>query len=105
MAVEQLLDAGFSVYPVNPKSAVRYRERKAPSGAKDDQRDDRSLADALRVDGHGWKQLLAKDTLVAELRLLTRDEVALIGQRTALVNKLRAALSTYYPAALAAFDT
>ena len=105
LAVEQLLDAGFSVYPVNPKSAVRYRERKAPSGAKDDQRDAWSLADALRVDGHGWKPLVAEDPLVAELRLLTRDEVALIGQRTALVNQLRAALGTYYPAALAAFDT
>jgi transposase len=105
LAVEQLLDAGDTVYPVNPKSAVRYRERKAPAGAKDDQRDAWSLADALRVDGHAWKPLVPDDPLVAELRLLTRDEVALIGQRTALVNQLRAALGAYYPAALAAFDT
>lgn len=105
LAVEQLLDAGYTVYPVNPKSAVRYRERKAPAGAKDDQRDAWSLADALRVDGHDWKPLVPDDPLVAELRLLTRDEVALIAQRTALVNQLRAALGTYYPAALAAFDT
>ncbi len=105
LAVEQLLDGGFTVYPVNPKSAKHYRDRKAPAGAKDDQRDAWSLADALRVDGHGWQALVPDDPLVAELRLLTRDEVSLIGQRTALVNQLRAALGTYYPAALAAFDT
>jgi hypothetical protein len=31
-AVEQLLASGFDVYPINPKSARRYRERKRPSG-------------------------------------------------------------------------
>ena len=35
-AVEQLLEAGMHVYPLNPKSAQAYRERKAPSGVKDD---------------------------------------------------------------------
>jgi transposase len=54
-AVQQLVEAGLDVYPVNPKSAQRYRERKAPSGMKDDQLDAWSLADALCVDGHGWK--------------------------------------------------
>jgi len=29
--VERLLEAGYAVYPVNPKAAKRYRERKAPS--------------------------------------------------------------------------
>lgn len=103
MAVEQLLAAGYTVYPVNPKSAKRYRERKAPSGVKDDRRDAWSAADALRVDGHGWKPLMPEDPVVAELRLLTRDEVALIQQRTSLINQLHSALAEYYPAALAAF--
>ena len=35
-AVERLLEAGFTVFPMNPKSAQRYRDRKAPSGVKDD---------------------------------------------------------------------
>jgi len=39
-----------------------------------------------------------------QLRLLCRDEVSLIQQRTALVNRLQEALHEYYPAALAAFD-
>jgi len=102
--VEQLFAAGASVYPINPRAAERYRERHAPSGVKDDQRDAWSMADALRMDGHGWRELAPLDPVVAELRLLCRDEIALIEQRTALVNQLQQALHEYYPAALEAFD-
>jgi hypothetical protein len=35
--------------------------------------------------------------------LLCRDEVALIEERTALINELQSALREYYPAALEAF--
>jgi transposase len=103
-AVERLLDAGLTVYPMNPKAATRYRDRKAPSGAKDDTLDAWSFADALRTDGRGWRALLSQDPLTAELRLLCRDEIKLIEQRTALINQLKAALYEYYPAALDAFD-
>ena len=77
-AVEQLLEAGMQVYPLNPKSAQAYRERKAPSGVKDDQLDAWSFADALRVDGQNWKPLRPEGSLIKELRLLCRDEVGLI---------------------------
>ena len=103
-AVERLLDGGYAVYPVNPLSSKQYRERKAPSGIKDDELDAWSLADALRTDGFGWRRLQADDPLTVELRLLCRDEIALIEQRTALVNQLRATLREYYPAALEIFD-
>jgi len=103
-AVERLLEMGLAVYPLNPKVAERYRDRKSPAGVKSDERDAFSFADALRTDGHGWRQLRPQDALTAELRLLCRDEIALIEQRTALVNHLRAALHEYYPAALEAFD-
>jgi hypothetical protein len=102
-AVDQLLQRGWTLYPVNPKCAERYRERKAPSGSKTDQRDAWSLADALRCDGQDWRALLPEDEATAMLRALCRDEMALIEQRTALVNQLRAALSEYYPMALEAF--
>jgi transposase len=102
--VERLLKAGYAVYPVNPKSAKRYRERKVPSGAKTDYLDAWSLADALRLDGHTWRPLKMEDPLIVELRLLCRDEIALIEQRTALVCQLRAALGEYYPVVLEAFD-
>ena len=102
-AVTQLLQSAVTVYPVAPRAAKQYRERKAPSGTKTDYLDAWGLADALRVDGHGWRALSANDPLAEELRLLCRDEVELITQRTALVNQLQAALLEYYPAALEAF--
>jgi transposase len=104
VVVDQLLQGGYAVYPVNPAAAVSYRQRKAPSGTKTDHLDGWSLADALRVDGHGWKALQPMDELSLQLRLLCRDEVVLIEQRTQLVNQLEQALVEYYPAALEAFD-
>jgi transposase len=103
-AVEELLRTHATVFPVQPRAAARYRERKAPSGVKDDQLDGWALADALRLDGRAWRALAPEDPLVQELRLLCRDEVALIEERTALVNQLRAALREYYDTALEAFD-
>lgn len=103
-AVEQLIESGCLVYPVNPMNAKRYRERKCSSGNKTDRHDAWSLADALRLDGHLWRTLAPQDPVVAELRLLGRDEVALIEERTALVNQLQQALHEYYPSALEAFD-
>jgi len=103
-AVEQLLESGVSVYPVNPMNAKRYRERKCSSGNKTDRFDAWALADALRLDGHGWRALQAADPMLTELRILCRDEVALIEERTALINQLQQALHEYYPSALEAFD-
>lgn len=103
-AVDQLLLRNWTIYPVNPKSAERYRERKACSGTKTDRHDVWSLADALRTDGHAWRPLLPQDEATATLRTLCHDECALIEQRTALVNQLITALREFYPAALEAFD-
>lgn len=103
-AVERLLELGCALYPLNPKAAQRYRDRKAPSGGKTDHLDALSFADALRTDGHGWRQLKPEDPKIQELRLLCRDEINLIEQQTALVNQLQEALHEYYPVALEAFD-
>lgn len=103
--VERLLQTEDSaVFPINPRAGKAYCTRKAPSGVKTDFRDAWAFADALRVDGHAWKRLQPLDPLVAELRLLCRDELALIEERTALVNQLRTALKEYYPVALEAFE-
>jgi hypothetical protein len=91
-AVERLLEMGVSLYPMNPKAAERLRDRKAPSGVKDDELDAWSFADGLRTDGHGWRMLKPEDELTKEIRILCRDELTLIEQKTALVNALQAAL-------------
>jgi transposase len=103
-AVERLLALGCAVYPLNPKAAQRYRERKTNSGCKSDHLDALSFGDALRTDGHGWRRLKPDDPITQELRLLCRDEISLIEHRTAMVLHLQAALREYYPAALEAFD-
>lgn len=103
-AVERLLELGVVLFPINPNAAESFRDRKSPAGVKSDFRDAWCFADALRTDGHAWRELRPLDPHTAELRILCRDEIALIEQRTALVNQLKAALHEYYPAALQAFD-
>jgi hypothetical protein len=56
------------------------------------------------LDWAHWKPLCKQDPLLEQLRLLCRDEVALIEERTALVNQLQAALHEYYSTTLAAFE-
>ena len=103
-AIERLVALGYRVYPVHPRSSKSYRTRKLPSGTKTDRRDCWALADALRLEGESWRVLTTPEPLVQQLRLLCRDEVALIEQRTALINQLQQALYEYYPAALEAFE-
>ena len=103
-AIERLVTLDYRVYPVHPRSSKSYRTRKLPSGTKTDRRDCWALADALRLEGESWRVLTAPEPLVQQLRLLCRDEVALIEQRTALINQLQQALYEYYPAALEAFE-
>ncbi len=38
-AVERLLEMGLIVYPMNPKGATRFRDRKSPAGVKNDSLD------------------------------------------------------------------
>lgn len=104
-AIEALLtNKALTIYPVHPKSAERYRERKVSSGNKTDPLDALTLANALRVDGGDWKALELSHPFVEQLLLLCRDEVELIGMRTQHVNQLQQALHEYYPAALEAFE-
>ena len=103
-AIEKLVTLDYRVYPVHPRSSKSYRSRRLPSGTKTDRADCWALADALRLEGESWRVLTAPEPLVQRLRLLCRDEVSLIEQRTALINQLQQALYEYYPAALEAFE-
>src|SRR3989440_7347281 len=95
-----LLEAGFPVYPVNPKIANQLRK---VAGAKTDRIDAHLLAKLGRLDLADLRRLEPDGATVQELKTLTRDQDALIQTQTRLVNQLRACLKEYYPAALHLF--
>ena len=102
--VAALVAAGYTVFPVNPLQASRYRERHGVSGAKSDGADAHMLADMVRT---GSRQLrpAAGDSADAEgIKVLARTHKTLIWERTRHFQRLRHQLREYFPAALAAFD-
>lgn len=102
--ISELLEAGFVVYPVNPKTVERARDRFKTAGIKDDRLDARVLADLARTDRAQLRPLVPNSPLTETLRLLSRDHENLTKTRTMLTNQLRAALQSYYPVALDLFD-
>jgi transposase len=100
LLITVLLEAGLAVYPVNPKTVDRHRK---PSGAKTDALDAYLLARTGRSDLVDLRRLTPDSPLIAELKVLTRDQDSLIQSQTRLVNQLTACLKTYYPVALELF--
>lgn len=95
-----LLETGWPVYPVNPRTVDR---RRSASGAKTDTIDAYLLAKTGRADFADLRRLTPGSELIAELKVLTRDQDALIQMQTRLVNQLTACLKAYYPVALCLF--
>jgi transposase len=100
LLITALLEAGFPVYPVNPKTLDHWRK---PSGAKTDTIDAYLLARKGRSDLGELRRLEPDSPLVQELKLLSRDQDALLQTHTRLVNQLTACLKTSFPAALTLF--
>jgi transposase len=100
LLIAHLLEAGWPVYPVNPRTVDR---RRAASGAKTDTIDAYLLAKTGRADLADLHRLTPDSEKIAELKLLTRDQDALIQMQTRLVNQLTACLKAYYPLALELF--
>jgi transposase len=100
LLITALLEAGFPVYPVNPKTLEHWRK---PSGAKTDTIDAYLLARKGRSDLGELRRLAPDSPLVQELKLLTRDQDALVQTQTRLVNQLTAGLKAYFPGALTLF--
>jgi transposase len=96
-----LLEAGWPVYPVNPRTVDR---RRSASGAKTDSIDAYLLAKTGRADLADLRRLTPDSEVVAELKALTRDQDALIQMQTRLVNQLTATRKRYYPSALQLFS-
>ena len=96
-----LLEHGWPVYPVNPRTVDRKR---SASGAKTDAIDAYLLAKTGRADFADLYRLRPDSQKVAELKTLTRDQDSLIQMQTRVVNQLTACLKEYYPVALHFFS-
>jgi len=94
---------GRSIYPINPMSVARYRDRHSVAGRKSDHGDAVVLANVLRTDLHAHRPLPADSELAQAIAVLARAQQDAVWARTAAHNKLRSHLREYYPAFLAAF--
>src|SRR3954454_2873598 len=101
--VQALIAAGYTVYPINPLQASRYRERHDVSGAKSDPGDAHVLAEIVRLDRAHHRPVAGDSALAEHLKVLTRTHQSMIWSRQRQTNALRSMLREFYPAALAAF--
>lgn len=90
----------LALYPINPKSLARFRESLYPSRAKSDPNDAALLSEFLIKHQFHLRPWYAEDTETRKLRLLLENREKLVDDRTALGNRLRAALKLYFPQAL-----
>jgi transposase len=97
MLVERLVEAGYTVVPVNPDLIAR---RRGPAKKKDDAEDAR-IACELALDRFTrLRPLIPHGDAAAELRAIARDDERACKDERRLGNRLRADLITTFPAAL-----
>lgn len=98
MLVERLLDAGYTVVPVNPDLIAR---RRGPAKKKDDPEDAR-IACLLALDRfERLRPLVPHGEEAAELRAIARDDERAARDERRILNRLRADLVATFPSALA----
>jgi transposase len=102
--VTALIAAGYTVFPVNPLVASRYRERHGVSRAKSDAGDAHMLADMVRTDSHQLRPAAGDSPQAEGIKVLARTHKTLIWERARAVQRLRQQLREYFPAALEAFE-
>lgn len=101
--VDYLHDYGYTLYIVAPSVVDSNRGRQGGSGAKDDDRDARLLADILRTDLSRLIPWQPDGPLVCQLRILLTWIDQLTKNIVQMGNRLRAILLRTYPQALVAF--
>lgn len=101
--VQALLDRGYPVYPLNPKTVERFREALSANGVKTDTIDRKVLALFLVTFHQENKPLRPDDPQIVHLRILCQDRLRLMEEHTAKVNELQALVKGYYPAFLGLF--
>jgi transposase len=88
------------LFPINPKSAARFREALYPSGSKTDPLDVDLILELLQKHRDHLVGLNPDTPETRLLGLLSEQRRQLVDQRTALVNELGARLKSYFPQAI-----
>jgi Transposase/Transposase IS116/IS110/IS902 family len=97
LLVEALIDAGFTVLPVNPDLVAR---RRGPAKKKDDAEDAR-ICCLLALDQYAeLRKLIPHGETGTELRAIARDDERAARDERRISNRLRADLLTVFPAAI-----
>jgi len=97
LLVEALVDAGFTILPVNPDLVAR---RRGPAKKKDDAEDAR-ICCLLALDQFlELRTLIPHGELAGELRAIARDDERAARDERRLLNRLRSDLLATFPAAL-----
>ena len=97
LLVEALVDAGFTVLPVNPDLVAR---RRGPAKKKDDAEDAR-ICCLLALDAYlDLRKLIPHGQAGAELRAIARDDERAARDERRIGNRLRADLLAVFPAAI-----
>jgi transposase len=104
LLVDFLHRQGYTIYILAPILVYSNRSRQGSSGAKDDDRDARLLADILRTDRGALIQWQPDGALVQQMRSLLSWVDDLTKQIVQEHNRLRANLLRYYPQPLLAFN-
>jgi len=97
LLVEALVDAGFTVLPVNPDLVAR---RRGPAKKKDDAEDAR-ICCLLALDTYTeLRRLIPHGEVGTELRAIARDDERAARDERRIGNRLRADLLAVFPAAI-----
>ena len=100
--IHALMGYDFLVlYPVNPKTAAKYRQAFRLAGSKDDPDDAQLLLEILTLHRDKLRAWLPQDELTRTIALLVEHRRQLVKEQTRLSNRLTDLLKLYYPQALA----
>jgi transposase len=90
----------ITLFPINPITLQKYREAFVTSRAKDDTKDARYLAELLLNHRDKLKAWAPEDSQTRAIQQLVFHRRAVVDERTALTNRLKALLKQYFPQAL-----
>lgn len=95
---------GFTIYPINPKQATRFREALHPTGRKNDPIDAELLAKFLQHHHASLRSLQPDTPLTRRLAELVQLRRQLVEERKRITLQLRNSLQNYFPLILELFE-